>query len=42
MGSPLLNVYFLSKPLNLIGSHGNQKAEFTKNIKKSTPKLSGR
>ena len=28
---------FLSKPLNLIGCHGNQKTEFVKNIKKSTP-----
>ena len=34
---PLSNVYFLSKPLNLIGCHGNQKAKFAKNIQKSTP-----
>ena len=32
------SVYFLSKPLNLIGCHGNQKAEFAKkNVQKSTP-----
>ena len=31
------NMYFLSKPLNLIGCHGNQKAKFVKNIQKSTP-----
>ena len=28
------NIYFLSKPLNLIG---NQKAKFAENIQKSTP-----
>ena len=27
---------------NLIGCHGNQKAEFAKNIQKSTQKLYGR
>ena len=30
----LPNIYFLSKPLNLIGFHSNQKAQFVKNIKK--------
>ena len=44
MSGPLSNIhmYFLSKLLNLIGCHGNQKAEFAKNIKKSTQKLYGR
>ena len=37
MSGSLPNIYFLSKPLNLIGCHGNQKAEFAKNIQKSTP-----
>ena len=32
MSCHLPNIYFLSKPLNLIGCHGNQKAEFAKNI----------
>ena len=41
MRGPLQNIYFLSKPLDLIGWHGNQKAEFAKNIEKSTQKLSG-
>ena len=35
---PLPNIYFLSKTLNLIGCHGNQKAKFAKQIfKKSIP-----
>ena len=33
----LYQTYFLSKPLNFIGCHGNQKATFAKNIKTSTP-----
>ena len=37
LSGPLPNIYFLFKPLNLIGCHGNQKAQFEKNIKKSTP-----
>ena len=41
MSGPLPNIYYLYKPLDLIGCHGNQKAEFVKNIKKSTQKLSG-
>ena len=42
LSGPLPNIYFLSKPLNLIGCHGNQKAQFAKNIQKSTPqKLHG-
>ena len=41
MSSPLPNIHFLSKPVDLIGCHGNQKAEFAKNIQKSTRKLSG-
>ena len=36
LSGPLPNIYLLSKPVNLIGCHGNQKAEFAKNIKKST------
>ena len=36
MSGPLPNLYILSKPLNLIGCHGNQKAEFAKNVQKST------
>ena len=43
LSGPLPNIYFLSKPLNLIGCENNQKAKFLKNIKKSTPqKLYGR
>ena len=34
LSGPLPNAYILSKPLNLIGCHGNQKAQFVKNIKK--------
>ena len=30
LSSPLPNISFLSKPLNLIGCHGNQKAKFEK------------
>ena len=30
LSSPLPNIAFLSKPMNLIGSHGNRKAEFEK------------
>ena len=37
LSGPVPNIYFLSKPFNLIGCHGNQKAKFAKNIKKSTP-----
>ena len=33
----LLNISFLSKPLNLIGCNGNYKAKFEKNIEKSSP-----
>ena len=33
MSGPSPNIYFLSKPLILIGRHGNQKAEFAKNLK---------
>ena len=36
MSGPLPNIYFLSKPHSLIGCHGNQKAEFAKNIHSST------
>ena len=32
LSSPLPNVLFLSKPLHLIGCHGNRKAEFAKNM----------
>ena len=42
MIGPLPNIYLLSKPLNLIGYHGNQKAELAKNIQNSTQKLYGR
>ena len=28
LSGPPLNISFLSKPLNLIGCHGNQKAKF--------------
>ena len=31
------NIYLLSKPLNFIGCHGNQRAEFAKNIQKLNP-----
>ena len=37
LGGPLPNIYLLSKPLHLIGCHDNQKAQFAKNIQKSTP-----
>ena len=37
LSGPLLNIYFLSKPLNLIGCHGDQNTQFAENIKKSTP-----
>ena len=30
LSSPLSNILFLSKPLNLIGNRGNQKAKFAK------------
>ena len=33
MSGLLPNIYFKSKPRDLIGCHGNQKAEFGKNIK---------
>ena len=36
------NFFVLSKPLNLIGCHGNQKSDFAKNIQNSTQKLYGR
>ena len=39
LSGPLPNVYVLSKPLNLIGCHGNQKAKFATNIQKSTPEM---
>ena len=42
MSGPLPNLYILSKPLNLIGCHGNQKADFVKNIQESTQKPNGR
>ena len=29
------SISFLSKPLNLIGFHGNKKPQFAKNIKKN-------
>ena len=32
LSGTLPNIYFLSKPLNLIGFHDNQKAQFAKNI----------
>ena len=32
----LPNIYFLSKPLNLIGCHGNQNTIFVKNIQTPT------
>ena len=34
LSNPLPNISFLSKPLNLIGCHGNQKAKFEKKYKK--------
>ena len=34
LSSPLPNISFLSKPLNLIGCHGNQKAKFEKKYSK--------
>ena len=38
LSSSLLNVSFLSKPLNLIGCHDNQNAKFVENKnKKSSP-----
>ena len=39
MSGPLLNIKFLSKPLNLISCHGNQKSDFANNIQNSTQKL---
>ena len=33
---PLPNIYFLFKPPNLTGCHGNQNAKFPNNTKKST------
>ena len=36
LSGPHRNMYFLSKPLNLIDSHGNLKAKFIKHIQKST------
>ena len=33
--NPLPNISFLSKPLNLIGCHGNLKAKFAKKIVKN-------
>ena len=30
VSGPLPNIYFLSKPLDLIGCYGNQKAKFAK------------
>ena len=35
LSSPLPNVLFLSKPLNLTGCHGNRKTKFAKKKKKS-------
>ena len=37
LSSPLPNIQILSKPLNLIGCHGNQKDKFAKNIKSQKP-----
>ena len=37
LSSPLQNIWILSKPLNLIGCHGNRKAKFAKSIKNSSP-----
>ena len=37
LSGPLPDIYFFTKPLNLIEYQGNQKAKFPKNIKKSTP-----
>ena len=37
LSGSLPNIQFFSKPVNLIGCHGNQKAEFANNIQKSTP-----
>ena len=43
LSGPLPNIILFTKPLNLIGCQGKQKAKFPKNIKKSTPqKLYGR
>ena len=39
---PLPSIYFLSKPLNLIGCHGNQKAQFEKKKKKNQKSTPGR
>ena len=35
LSSPLPNIWILSKPLNLIGCHGNRKDKFTKKILKN-------
>ena len=40
--SPLPNISFESKHLNLIGCHGNQEVKFMKNIKKSHPQKPSR
>ena len=38
LSSRLPNILFFSKPVNLIGLHGNRNAKFAKNnIKKSSP-----
>ena len=36
LSGPLSSIYFLSKPLNLVGCHRNQKAKFATNIQKVT------
>ena len=35
LSSPLPNIRILSKPLNLIGCHGNRKDEFAKKYEKN-------
>ena len=35
LSGPLPNIYYLSKPLNMIGCHGNQKLKFAKHIKQT-------
>ena len=37
LSSPLPNIWLLSKPLNLIGYHGNQKDKFVKKYLESSP-----
>ena len=37
LSGPIPNIYFLLKPLHLIGCHGNQKAKFAKTNPKTTP-----